>query len=484
MGPVAADEPAGRAARAWLMAAGLGTEIAGIAGADPDNLIPAPGLAGLLADAELAARDAHDAAERARTLSSALETGDEVPTIVLVIDATADAEAAADRATRDLRQIAQLGMGVSARCPTSSRVERLDRACVAVLYPPDAHGPAGTLADDGLSLTGTTGEEVEVELAGAICRLLTDRADRLVLGSPAGEVTLTVDADDNLIAELCPAGDVAGTSLDGGLSELGWPPGSALRMWRNPVTVIEPASVIVSTLTTVDHGVETITARVDPGRTTARDRSRHPGTGGGDDHREHSMTEPAEPAERPEAAGGRIDPYGGPHAATANLRPATAGWPPTDGTSIVYGVSPFDDEHVWFVPESTADALARAYELLEAPTWGELRRRARDLGDAEYQDLLGWFDDPDENSDDDPFEPDAYPGHADGDFPPHPGLFAPAFVPRHVAERFFEPYDTTLNGTYWYVDPPAADDAAAALEDEGYTCRRDDAAVISALAPW
>ena len=83
-----------------------------------------------------------------------------------------------------------------------------------------------------------------------------------------------------------------------------------------------------------------------------------------------------------------------------------------------------------------------------------------------------------------PFEPDDYPGHADGDFPPHPGLFAPAFVPRDVAERFFEPYDTTFSGTFWYVQPEAAEEAAAALAEVGFDCRRDDGAIMSALGGW
>ena len=77
-----------------------------------------------------------------------------------------------------------------------------------------------------------------------------------------------------------------------------------------------------------------------------------------------------------DAADGRIDPYGGPHAATANLRPSTRRWPPTDGSSILYGTSPLDPDRVWFVPESTVDALiqaqraARSLDLGRAPGAG------------------------------------------------------------------------------------------------------------------
>jgi hypothetical protein len=181
-----------RAARAWLLGKGLAAEIQELRFGCEDGPVPAPGLPKLLDRLEMDFRDVSALSDRVDALLRDPEqTADLVARITVEVDA---AEEGADDTERVVRRIAQLALGVASGLVPSERGERLDRAAVAVLHPPQWTGQPVGLADDGIELFTRHAPELPVELRGIICQMLIDRNVDVRIGG----VTLRVGLDEVL----------------------------------------------------------------------------------------------------------------------------------------------------------------------------------------------------------------------------------------------------------------------------------------------
>ena len=263
----AANDLAARAMRAWVIAEGLAAEIDAVRGGKAGSP-PAPGLARLRDLARLAARGAAAAADPAWALSGtvmrctgAVLDGEGSGTFEELQEAEAALEAAyvetrerTEEVERAARALAQLGLGVSAMLGGSERVEQLDRTCVAVLQPPDGHGAGASLLDDGVTLHAASREDLLVEIAGVVCRILVDRATVVCLEAPGpagGRFELAVGQGDVLETSVVPAPPAAGGRGRAGrpirpARKGSRPPLS--RSWPSPVRVVEPARAAVDAL--------------------------------------------------------------------------------------------------------------------------------------------------------------------------------------------------------------------------------------------
>ena len=232
-----ANDAAARAALAWLLAAGIAAEIDALRFPDGFSPVPAPGLTAFVADAERGSADAALAADRVAALTMDRDTTDAVAT------AAADSLAAADAAELATRRLAQLAFGISAHLIGDDRVERLDRAAVAILFPPAVDRPRSRLADDATELRAKVRPELVVEIAGGLCRILVERNSCLRLTGQGGAVVeVSVDGGSTL----CVLTNVEPGDLDG---DWGPFPGERwIACWPSPVTIREPAEVIASLL--------------------------------------------------------------------------------------------------------------------------------------------------------------------------------------------------------------------------------------------
>jgi hypothetical protein len=209
-----------RAARAWLLGKGLAAEVEDLRFEGEDGPVPAPGLAKLLGRLDKDLRDICDLSDRVAILLHVPDqTAELVGRITVEVDA---AEEGADETERVARRIAQLAFGVSSVLGPSERVERLDRAAVAVLHPPQATGTPVGLVADGIELFTRHAPELPVELGGIICRMLIDRNVTVRFG----EVELRVGMDE-AVHLITVEGD---------------------RAWNSPVHVSEPARATAKAL--------------------------------------------------------------------------------------------------------------------------------------------------------------------------------------------------------------------------------------------
>ena len=218
-----ANNAALRAARAWLLGKGLAGEVEDLRFAADDGPVPAPGLSKLLERLERNLRDVCDLSDRVAIL---LHDPEQTPDLVARIEIEADAaEEGAEETDRIARRIAQVAFGVSSGLGPVDRVERLDRAAVAVLYPPDGLGKQPRLVDDGIELFARHAAELPVELGGIICRMLTDRNVTVRFG----QIELRVGSDETL--------------------DLSTPEGD--RAWDSPIQVAEPAHATAKALKSI-----------------------------------------------------------------------------------------------------------------------------------------------------------------------------------------------------------------------------------------
>lgn len=210
---VRANAAALRAAKAWLLGKGLAAEVEELRVEREDGPVPAPGLPKLLDRLEKDFRDVSALSDRVDVLlRDPDQTAELVARITVEVDA---AEEGADDTERVTRRIAQLAFGVSSGLGPSDRVERLDRAAVAVLHSPQGNGEPVGLVDDGIELFTRHAPELPVELGGIIYRMLFDRNVNVRFGG----VTLRVGKSETL--HLITAKDD--------------------RAWDSPVQVAEPA---------------------------------------------------------------------------------------------------------------------------------------------------------------------------------------------------------------------------------------------------
>ena len=238
---VRANKDAARAVRAWLIASGLDAEIDDLRFQDEGRVVPAPNLSDLLESLNDAAREACEGADRLALLNT-----DPDPDSVRVQAETEASSTAgsADNAERLARRLAQVGFGVSAQTMGGERIERLDRACTAIIAPPEQGLVRSMpLADDLPAITARGREELEVELAGVICRLLVERSRPVALSAGSVRVVLRVDSVDHLHVTVAAA-DQSADPEPGWLAE-----GKTLTAsWDSPVVVSEPARQIAGHL--------------------------------------------------------------------------------------------------------------------------------------------------------------------------------------------------------------------------------------------
>jgi hypothetical protein len=196
-------EEAGRCFMAWLTVVGLAAEIDDLRFQEEGRIVPAPGLELLRDRGEEASREAADAVGAIGRLCGCT-VAEQVDLAVRadldrrIGNASRSARLATSQAQRALRQLAQLAFGVSAFTIGGDRIERLDMAAVAVLHPPLGAGSAVSMVEDGVDLWSRTLPELEIEVAGMLCRVLVDRRTGLLLRSQGQEVSFTVDGGDTL----------------------------------------------------------------------------------------------------------------------------------------------------------------------------------------------------------------------------------------------------------------------------------------------
>jgi hypothetical protein len=178
-----ADGYATDAALAHATAVGLFEVIDRFRFADPANPIPAPGTADLPDEVHRHALDAIHAAATVQILSGHDDLDPDA-----LDDAVARAEMGSITARRGVRRLAQIGLGVAQHSHDGDEVELLERTMVGVL----ADEGSAVAAVDDFPLVGRTRDEISVELAGLVARLiceqpLADADDRLgfVLAAPA-----------------------------------------------------------------------------------------------------------------------------------------------------------------------------------------------------------------------------------------------------------------------------------------------------------
>jgi hypothetical protein len=227
-----ANAAALRAARAWLLSKGLAAEIEDLRFEAEGGPIPAPGLTKLVDRLEKYLHDVYDLADRVGIL---FRDPDQSPDLVARIVVETDAaEEGADETDRIARRIAQLTLGVSSGLGPNERVERLDRAAVAVLHPPQRTLRPVGLVNDGIELFSRHAPELPVELGGVICRMLVDRNVNVRIG----RITLRVGRGETL--HLITA--------------------KGARAWESPVQVSEPAHAAAKALKSMGMSLKQIRA--------------------------------------------------------------------------------------------------------------------------------------------------------------------------------------------------------------------------------
>lgn len=254
---VRANNDAARAVRAWLMASGLGAEIDDLRFQDEGRVVLAPSLNDLLEGLNDAAREACEGADRLALLSTDPDPDSIGEQAKAAAQSTA---AAADNAERLARRVAQVGFGVSAQTMGGERIERLDRACTALIAPPkQGRVRSVPLAEDVPVISARGREELEVELSGVICRLLVERSRAVALSAGSVRVVVSVDSVDHLHVTVVGA-DQSGEPEVGWLAE-----GATLTAsWDSPVVVSEPARQISGRLLVDGLGSPHLTIELAP----------------------------------------------------------------------------------------------------------------------------------------------------------------------------------------------------------------------------
>jgi hypothetical protein len=96
------------------------------------------------------------------------------------------------------------------------------------------------------------------------------------------------------------------------------------------------------------------------------------------------------------------------------------------------------------------------------------------------EDVSWWTDVDDPRNDDDPFDPDNAPGHADGHYPSTAPEVMLDWLPKAIANRYGQ-IVATPNGYLLQVDSDKADAVVEELRQIGYSVSRDDALIAWTL---
>ncbi len=242
------NESAMFAAQAWLTGRGIFDAIGDLRSNADGDPIPAPGVDEAL-DALTAASEA--VCDTADTVDAITESNADAETIEAissahdrVLDATLDCR-------NSLRRLAQLCLGVTSMLSWSTAVARAERAAVATLVDSAIRLEADTAC---LELLSTSAEELAVELAGVVSRIVLDHDTHLRLRSSsatAPELSLVTDSTGTLTLT-CPVAAIPNDVLPSLLTS-GWEADEdrLTASWPSDLTVIEPVELIVETLDTL-----------------------------------------------------------------------------------------------------------------------------------------------------------------------------------------------------------------------------------------
>jgi hypothetical protein len=192
----AAHSAATSACLAYATAVGLFEVLDRFRFRDASQPIPAPGTADLPDAIRAHALEAVHAAESCRILADdamgqagesaeVAATESSLDETLAAIDASLTrAEAAAAAAGRSLRHLAQVGLGVAQHATADDEVELVERSMIGVLSDDWSHAAS----DDRLPLGGRSKDELSVELAAVVARMLCDQstgadpAPRVIVG--------------------------------------------------------------------------------------------------------------------------------------------------------------------------------------------------------------------------------------------------------------------------------------------------------------
>lgn len=160
--------------------------------------------------------------------------------------------------------------------------------------------------------------------------------------------------------------------------------------------------------------------------------------------------------------------------------------------NIIYGITPLG---LLFIPESRAKALAEGNQaLLSAKTWGEFKKRVSADLYAYYLANSAYYQGPANPS---PQEVEDYDLPGETPFTPndvvmvdellaHPEIEMSEWMPAEIQQKYgrrMPYYAMDMNvpgGDMLVLDEAKIDEIAAALENLGYICRRDDELLIAA----
>jgi hypothetical protein len=146
------------------------------------------------------------------------------------------------------------------------------------------------------------------------------------------------------------------------------------------------------------------------------------------------------------------------------------------GKRLVYGETPSDG--LVFVPESMATELAQLWSVLyEGTTWGEFKKSVAPKWWHEavdrYRNLMEQDPPDDEWVDADITDPE-------GSWPPWLAQEEFSWVPLDIQDEFGSIGASLVSGEALGIDPSFETEVVQAFERAGYSCRRDDALVLSA----
>lgn len=146
---------------------------------------------------------------------------------------------------------------------------------------------------------------------------------------------------------------------------------------------------------------------------------------------------------------------------------------------VIYGVK--EDELV-FIPRSTAEESARLWHAFEtSATWRDFRKAVGTDLYNQVIDRIVQLDDPERKPRlSDPFDANAIPGYADGDWPTWHEQHALHWMPETVVARYGERDISIISGPFVVFHPDDEDAIVVELTAHGYKCVEDVKLVHSA----
>ena len=150
----------------------------------------------------------------------------------------------------------------------------------------------------------------------------------------------------------------------------------------------------------------------------------------------------------------------------------------TDDRNLTWGVIEAQDQAVFAPTRQVEDLRQLRRALAESATWGDFRSQAPSQYVAEVHELVE-----EQPSDDDGFDPKVIPGYADADWPEWLQQEMLSWMPDDLTERFGKVGESVFKESALEIEAGVAEDLAGELEKRGFSCTRDDKAILTA-AGW